>query len=157
MDHDYCLASLLRIVLGGERMDRTSKMLTAALDSLTPRYNQTGTNGWGGVRDHIDQVLPSDDWRLKEIKAFRLRVMLAEQMGDRRREQELLTELKKRHINKTDNQIAFLYRHGMSSNNIRELLKVGVSRVTEATKGIKDHRNTGNTLCDVLLNIRADQ
>ena len=50
-------------------MDCITPDLTAALDSLSKRYNRSGIDEWGKSHEKLEDILPSDDWRLKAINA----------------------------------------------------------------------------------------
>ena len=59
-------------------MDCITRDLTAALDSLSKRYNRSGIDEWGKSHEKLEDILSPNDWRLKAIKAFRRRIKIAE-------------------------------------------------------------------------------
>lgn len=67
----------------------------------------------GGAHKKIDDILPSNDWRLKAIKAFRKRVEFAEDSRESRVINDIRDEIGKRGITDRGEQIDYLYSIGL--------------------------------------------
>ena len=79
-------------------MDCITRDLTAALDSLSKRYNRSGIDEWGKSHEKLEDILSPNDWRLKAIKAFRRRIKLAEESRESRVINDIRDEIGKRGI-----------------------------------------------------------
>ena len=112
-------------------MDCITPDLTAALDSLSKRYNRSRIDEWGGVNEKIDDVLPSNDWRLKAIKAFRKRVEFAEDSRESRAINDIRDEIGKRGITDRGEQIDYLYSIGLGCTRIGKILKLSPNTVAD--------------------------
>lgn len=140
-------------------MDCITPDLSAAMDSLTKRYNNSGINSWGKNDEPIDDILPPTDWRLKAIKAFRMRIELAEKNHKERVVNAILDEIDKRSIEGKRDKVDYLYKTGLSDGRIAEILKMPkkVVKARVATLRKKDSgfmsRNTLNYI-DALALIR---
>ena len=112
-------------------MDCITPDLTAALDSLSKRYNRSRIDEWGGVNEKIDDVLPSNDWRLKAIKVFRKRVEFAEDSRESRAINDIRDEIGKRGITDRGEQIGYLYSIGLGCTRIGKILKLSHNTVAD--------------------------
>ena len=145
-------------------MDLITPELTRAMDSLTKRYNKDGIDKWGGSYISIDEVLPPTAWQLAVFQDFRNRVNKASKEREGRLVKEIRSELHKRGLKKTEEQVRYLYDVGMSSYRISVILKVSKSTCDRYI--IKYRRETGraesgqhNTLIysDALALIRSNK
>lgn len=123
--------------------------IEAATLSLTKNHD------WGPKSKQLEETLSPDDWRLKEIHAFRKRLEMSEQISYRVCIGRVLQELDKRKIPAGEWQIRFLYEHGMNTMMIMDVLKVSRKQVSEAVQGIRFKNYTHFTIQDVLQNIRS--
>lgn len=112
-------------------MDCITPDLTAALDSLSKRYNRSRIDEWGKSHEKIDDILPSNDWRLKAIKAFRKRVEFAEESRESRVINDIRDEIGKRGITDRGEQIDYLYSIGLGCTRIGKILKLSHDTVAD--------------------------
>ena len=114
-------------------MDCITRDLTAALDSLSKRYNRSGIDEWGKSHEKLEDILSPNDWRLKAIKAFRRRIKLAEEIRESRVINDIRDEIGKRGITDKGAQIDYLYSIGLGCTRIGKILKLSPNTVADRT------------------------
>lgn len=112
-------------------MDCITRDLTAALDSLSKRYNRSKIDEWGKSHEKLEDILPPDDWRLKVIKEFRRRIKIAEDSRESRVINDIRDEIGKRGITDRGEQIDYLYSIGLGCTRIGKILKLSHNTVTD--------------------------
>ena len=112
-------------------MDCITRDLTAALDSLSKRYNRSGIDEWGKSHEKLEDILSPNDWRLKAIKAFRRRIKLAEEIRESRVINDIRDEIGKRGITDKGAQIDYLYSIGLGCTRIGKILKLSHDTVVD--------------------------
>ncbi|MGM9908496.1 MAG: hypothetical protein ACI31O_01510 [Limosilactobacillus vaginalis] len=112
-------------------MDCITPDLTAALDSLSKRYNRSEIDEWGKSHEKLEDILPPDDWRLKAIKAFRRRIKLAEDSRESRVINAIRDEIDKQGITDNSKQIDYLYSIGLGCTRIGKILNLSHNTVSD--------------------------
>ena len=114
-------------------MDCITRDLTAALDSLSKRYNRYGIDEWGKSHEKLEDILSPNDWRLKAIKAFRRRIKLADESRESRVINAIRDEIDKQGITDKGAQIDYLYSIGLGCIRIGKILKLSPNTVADRT------------------------
>lgn len=127
------------------------------MDSLSGRYRQDNIDQWGKYNEPIEKVLNEDDWRLQEILNFRERINNATEQSQRLDKNAIYVELINQGITKVEDQISFLYKHGLSSIKIAEILKVKKNKVFKIIHLMPHPKRNTLTLKDVLAVIRSEK
>lgn len=112
-------------------MDCITRDLTAALDSLSKRYNRSGIDEWGKSHEKLEDILSPNDWRLKAIKAFRRRIKIAEDSRESRVINDIRDEIGKRGITDKGAQIDYLYGIGLGRGRIGKILNLNRNTVSD--------------------------
>lgn len=112
-------------------MDCITPDLTAALDSLSKRYNRSEIDEWGKSHEKLEDILPPNDWRLKVIKEFRRQIKLAEDSRESRVINDIRDEIGKRGITDRGKQIDYLYSIGLGCTRIGKILKLSHNTIAD--------------------------
>ena len=112
-------------------MDCITPDLTAALDSLSKRYNRSEIDEWGKSHEKLEDILSPNDWRLKAIKSFRRRIKLAEEIRESRVINDIRDEIGKRGITDKGAQIDYLHSIGLGCTRIGKILKLSPNTVAD--------------------------
>lgn len=112
-------------------MDCITRDLTAALDSLSKRYNRSGIDEWGSSKEKIDDVLSPSDWRMKEIVKFRERIDSSEETRKQRAINQIRSELKRLNITDDEAKIKKLYEIGLGNNRIKAITGIPLTRIDQ--------------------------
>lgn len=127
-----------------------SASIEAALLSLTINHD------WGGTDIPLEKTLSPNDWRLKEVHAYRRRIALAEQISHMACISQIRKAVNKHHFQGDEQKIRYLYEHGMSSGAIGEVLGIDNNEICKITRTYHI-KNLGKfTVQGVLANIRSD-
>lgn len=124
--------------------------LEAAMTSLTLNHD------WGDKKTPLEKTLSPNDWRLKEIHAYRRRIAMAEQISHKICINKIREEVDKCHFQDDEWKIRFLYEHGMSSGTIGEVLGIDNNEICKITRTYHIKNFGKFTVQDVLANIRSD-
>lgn len=109
------------------------------MDLITPDLSEAlnAIDNWGALREKIDNVLPPDDWRMKEIIKFRKQIASAEKLREQHDIKAIRQELAKRNLTDKQYQTEFLYQHGLSAGKITKIIDIPKST---ANKIILEYR-----------------
>ena len=132
------------------------------MDCITPMLSEAlnAIDNWGALREKIDNVLPPDDWRMKEIIKFRKQIASAEKLREQHDIKAIRQELAKRNLTDKQYQTEFLYHHGLSAGKITKIIDIPKSTADQIILNYRNNHYGENRkvlkITDALALMRAE-